>query len=133
MKFSSKRRSPMRVKGIVLVFGLVVACGQDYNSNSGDAMYGKAVATVAGSALFQRSFAILQRECTGCHRGTHAAWGAFRTEEDWIRAGLVVPGDRASSPLITDLLNEGGDMPLGGRALPESDYQTLVQWIEELP
>jgi uncharacterized membrane protein len=108
---------------------------QDYNSNTFDrTRYGEI--EISGSARFEAAYGILQNRCMNCHR--HSQWSGFTDEQDWVNnENLVVKtGNASDSQLIYRIINNGGassDMPQGGQALPASEYDQLVDWVENIP
>ena len=67
--------------------------------------------------------------CLRCH----VDYSNYVTEGDWIDAGLLIPGDSASSVLIKRL--RGDDpafsiMPPDGVVVGESVIQSLEDWID---
>lgn len=117
-----------------LISVTLYSCGQDYNSNSGDSNLGRDLSKIdcesESGIRFCAALTILKSECISCH--THSSWGSYVTDAQWA-ARLVEPGDADASTLITKLFNVGGNMPQGGSALPEDDFQTLRTWINEMP
>ncbi len=92
------------------------------------------------ASLFQKSQATLQKDCNSCHRAGGAASSfEFTTPQQFITAGLIVPGRPRQSKLIFRLINFNDlavttdNMPLGGQAIANSDYQAIYDWIAEMP
>ncbi len=90
--------------------------------------------------LFESTKAILARDCMSCHRaGGSAISFEFDTAEQFISAGLIVPGQPRRSKLIYRLsnYNEAGavanNMPTGRGPIPDSDYQAIYSWIGDMP
>ena len=87
--------------------------------------------------------------CSGCHQmgGIASSTGLFLVNEQTSAANLigvassevpsllrVSPGDPDNSYLIQKLEGtaaEGARMPLGGDPLPQSDIDTIRQWITD--
>lgn len=120
-----------------IFLALLLAC-QNYNSNSSDrARYGEI--ELENDPQFQRAYTIIQNRCVNCHTSQiHAAWATYTTSADWIKSGgqRVIPGSPQDSKLITRIINSGendSNMPLGGSALPNDEYDALVEWIQNLP
>lgn len=117
-----------------LILSMLTFLGcQDTNSNSYDK--DKYSDTVSDSnPTFKAAYTVLQNRCITCHY--HAAWSKNDTPEKWIEQGLVVSQDASSSPIIYKIYNFGGgssNMPLGGSTgIPGSEYQALLDWVEEL-
>lgn len=132
MKSISQRLFPMSkrlfssllLSGALLFFG---ACGQDYNSNSGDGAVSSVDCSTA-SAEFCAATAVLQSRCFSCHTDM----AGYTTSQDYINSGRVVASDTVSSTIINRLINAGSTMPLGGSALPAAEYNALVDWVNSL-
>lgn len=108
-----------------------ISC-QTYNANTFDGdKY--AVTDLVGGQNFRASYKILQNRCMNCH--THGEWAAYKNTQDWVsRQSLVISGDPDQSSLIFRIINHGGavsDMPQGGQALPDAEFQTLVDWVTD--
>lgn len=107
---------------------LFVGC-QDYNSNTFDRdRYGKI--ELIGGAQFEAAYKVLQNRCMNCHE--HAGWSAYTNQAQWVNESLVIPNDKDNSKLINRIKNYGSansDMPVGGSALPSTEFDTLVQWV----
>lgn len=119
---------------VVLCAGILVfACGQDYNSNSGDKpvevkQSAAGICESEAGARFCAARLIYQKNCFSCH----PSWAELADEQSWIAAGLVKPGSIDSSPAINRLINYGSNMPLNGSALSATDYESLTTWVELL-
>jgi len=119
--------------GIVLSL-LIAGCGQDYNSNSGDKDLGGGKPPAAGecsepgAARFCAAVQSMQSRCFGCH----IEWKNYKTDQDWLDSRLVSAGKSAESKVVTRLINNGGDMPLGSGAIPDSEYNAIKLWIDGL-
>lgn len=110
---------------------LLIGC-QDYNSNSSDKVRYDDIELV-GDANFLNSYAIIQNRCVNCHTSQiHSSWSSYTSPELWIESGRVIPGDPDNSSLIYRIINHGGDMPLNGSPIPDTEYDTLVEWVESL-
>lgn len=123
----------MKIIGLLL---LLAAC-QDYNSNSSDkARYGGDV-VLENDPQFQQAYHIIQDRCVSCHTSQiHAPWSTYTTNAKWIESGRVIKGDPQGSALIDRIINTGetnSNMPLGGSALPNDEYDALVQWVQNIP
>lgn len=115
--------------GLLLLF--LISC-QDMNSNTFDVQqYGPS--TVSGSSNFQAAFPIIKARCATCHP-THSGWSSYTTEESWLASGYITAQNPDASSLITRIKNYGpsGDMPLGAGALPQSEFDTLVNWVQNI-
>ncbi|MBK26411.1 MAG: hypothetical protein CME70_20595 [Halobacteriovorax sp.] len=123
---------------ILLLMGLS-SCGQTFNSNSNDANLTAFVAcSEAGTAAGDRycaAEAIIRNRCTGCHAppGYHEAWSSYKNDAAWKASGLVVAGSVAASKMITRLKNQGGNMPADAPQISDAEYQTLVEWVQQMP
>lgn len=118
----------LAVIGLLLFY---IGC-QDYNSNTFDRdRYGEI--ELIGGAKFAVAYPVLQTHCMNCHR--HAQWSEYTNKQDWVdNENLVVPLEPDNSQLITRIINHGranNDMPRGGKALPDADYQALVDWVAD--
>lgn len=121
-------------------FTFVVAamngCGE-FKSDGGD--YG-GNSTNVESQLFEKVQVILKRDCVSCHKvGGSAASFEYDTPQEFISAGIVVPGKPRTSKLIFRLKNfddnsaANRNMPSGSATLSEADYQVLYGWILDMP
>lgn len=112
---------------LLVAAGLVAGCGQDWNSNSGDGTLGDLIIDCSNPANDQLCAAatVLQSKCFSCHSN----WAAFDSSQDYVDAGMVVPGNTSASPIINRLVNSGSNMPPTGGALPASEYNALVAWV----
>ena len=107
---------------------MLASCGQDYNSSSFDDTKYK---PVTGTQDFTLAYNVLIENCTQtCH--THSTWSTYDEQEDWIAKDLVIANDFANSPIIYRLQNYGGNMPLAGSKLTDSELEYLRNWIESL-
>lgn len=110
----------------------LLSCGQDYNSNSGDATKGSDIGIDCTSApaarLCAAYTAIQSNHCFECH----VAWSAYKTDAAWTGSGLVTAGNASGSVLISRIRNAGGDMPQNYGPLPQADYDALLAWIGAL-
>jgi len=117
----------------ILILGVLVSCGQDYNSNTGDfAQYapieGIDSSTPDGTRLLA-SYKVFQAKCFQCH-----TWSAYKTSADWVSAGLVSKGNSSASQVYTRLKNTGGDMPPDPIAeLTAAELLTVETWINQMP
>ncbi len=116
----------IRMAALVLAFWLP-GCGQDYNSNSGDAqkIQHESDDTITGSSTTVAALKVLRKLCFSCH----TSWSAYKTDQDWIEQGYVELGNAKGSTLVQMLINDGGNMPQGGSALSDSDYNAILDWI----
>ena len=120
---------------LVSVLAILVGC-QDYNSNSNDDDRFKQV-TLTGSANFNAAYYVLQERCTSCHTSSiHNQWASYTNEQDWVDEGLASAGDADGSKVIFRIVNHGStdsDMPQGMGAIPNDEYQDLVDWVNGIP
>ncbi len=116
------------------LFLLLLASCQDYNSNSGDrAKYGPVELTET-DPNFRKAYFIIQDRCVSCHDHKHDRWADFKTNDDWVKDGLVEAGAPTTSELIIRIVNSGqvsSNMPPGGSAMPDAEYNHLVKWVTE--
>lgn len=103
-------------------------CGQNYNSNSNDVTGSSNIDCGLYAKLCTAYPVIQHNHCFQCH-----SWSGYRTDEQWVQAGLVVPGSPNTSSLIKQLQNTGGDMPKDYSALSSDDIDTLKAWIQAIP
>ena len=78
------------------------------------------------------TYAIFQQGCLICHGPDGAYRETLLIEHNTLitENGSVVPGNPESSRLYKRLLGEGGQlMPLGGPPLPDSQIETVKNWI----
>lgn len=123
----------MRIIFLLLIF---ISC-QDYNSNSADrSKYGPVVLTDT-DPNFAQAYNIIQNRCVSCHSSSiHDPWADLKDNASWLDSGLIQRQDPDNSILLQRIINYGGassNMPQGGSALPDSEYQHLVKWINEIP
>jgi mono/diheme cytochrome c family protein len=113
----------------ILGFLILSGCGQDSNSNSGDAVPRTPVDNSDPQSQRRTAArAVLQTHCASCH----GAWMSNTTDAQWIASGLIVAESSATSKLVYRLINEGSNMPQGGSALPDTEYQALRSWINKI-
>jgi hypothetical protein len=117
--------------GTLMLITTYSACGQDFNSLSGDSSVGLSLKIDCANPANEQLCAAatgLQQKCFSCHKG----WAQFTTSQDYIDAGLVVAGNSAGSEIVSRTTNAGGDMPTSGPSLSTTEYQALVDWIDAL-
>ncbi len=86
----------------------------------------------AQQGVAQDAYAIFEQSCLICHGPDGAYKETLLIEHSaLIKAnGSVVPGNPEASRLYKRLLGEGGQlMPLGGPPLPDSQIETVKNWI----
>ena len=86
----------------------------------------------AQQGVAQDTYAIFEQSCLICHGPDGAYKETLLIEHSaLIKAnGSVVPGNPEASRLYKRLLGEGGQlMPLGGPQLPDSQIETVKNWI----
>ncbi|WP_408099035.1 hypothetical protein ACJVC5_08970 [Peredibacter sp. HCB2-198] len=115
---------------------LLVGC-QDYNSNSSDRFkYGPAILDET-DPNFAQAYNTIQTRCTSCHSSNiHDIWATYKNNNAWLDSGLIQRGDPDNSYFIQRIINYGGassNMPQGGSALSDAEYQQLRKWVEEIP
>ena len=83
-----------------------------------------------------KAYNIIRKECIDCHTNRHDNWTSFKTNDAWLNSGLVVAGNAANSLLIERMINtpesetsELRNMPQGGSAIKQEDYQALRDWL----
>jgi uncharacterized membrane protein len=137
MKWKSQPQSPMnksfswRLFASALIFSTPIlfgACGQDYNSNSGDGSFSAVDCSNLANATLCAATEVLEAKCFSCH----ADMAAYTSSQDYIDSGRVVAGNTAASTMINRLINAGSTMPLGGGALSTAEYNALVAWVTSL-
>lgn len=108
--------------------------GQTHNSHTYDANLGTTsnCANPSNTRLCN-AMEIIQSQCVDCHDSAHNAWAGYDTDDKWVDSGRVQAGDPGGSPLILRLKNEGSDMPKNKPMLSDEDYQTLKDWITNIP
>ena len=82
--------------------------------------------------IAQDAYAIFEQSCLICHGPDGAYKETLLIEHSaLVKAdGSVVPGNPEASRLYKRLLGEGGQlMPLGGPPLPDSQIETVKNWI----
>ena len=99
--------------------------------------FGFTVAKPSSATLFAAAKVVLNNRCTSCHSpsGGQVSF-ALATEAEFVSKGFVVPGNIASSKIITWLKNyttgSNRTMPLGG-TLTTQEYNALVNWVSGMP
>jgi hypothetical protein len=113
---------------------LLIGC-QDINSNSGDKLRYGPLNLVDNDAAFAEAYVVLQVRCASCHQ--HTAWAGYKSNQAWVDAGLVVPGNSQASSVVNRIINSesgtGANMPPGGGPIPESEFESIKDWVEQLP
>ncbi len=122
---------------IVILLASLSSCGQTFNSNSNDAnLTAFTACSEAGTAAGDRYCAaetIIRTRCTNCHSGYHDQWSSYTNDAAWKASGRVVAGSVAGSTVITRLKNQGGNMPADAPQISDTEYQTLVEWVQQMP
>ncbi len=83
--------------------------------------------------IAQDAYAIFEQSCLICHGPDGAFKAILLIEHNALTTdnGPVVPGNPETSRLYKRLLGEGGQlMPLGGPPLPDSQIETVKNWIQ---
>ena len=86
----------------------------------------------AQQQIAQDAYAIFEQSCFNCHGPNGAFKETLLIEHSALVKpnGSVVPGNPEASRLYKRLLGEGGQlMPLGGPPLPDSQIETVKNWI----
>ena len=86
----------------------------------------------AQQQIAQDAYAIFEQSCLICHGPDGAYKETLLIEHNALikENGSVVPGNPEASRLYKRLLGEGGPlMPLGGPPLPDSQIETVKNWI----
>ena len=86
----------------------------------------------AQQQIAQDAYAIFEQSCLICHGPDGAYKETLLIEHNALitENGSVVPGNPETSRLYKRLLGEGGPlMPLGGPPLPNSQIETVKNWI----
>ena len=86
----------------------------------------------AQQQIAQDAYAIFEQSCLICHGPDGAYKETLLIEHNALikENGSVVPGNPETSRLYKRLLGEGGPlMPLGGPPLPDSQIETVKNWI----
>lgn len=90
---------------------------------------------------FEKVQQVVQRDCIACHRtgGTSTSF-EFTTPQQFISAGLVVPGKPRQSKLIYRMINFNDPNattdnmpPTPATPVPNNDYQEIYNWIANMP
>lgn len=128
---------------VVVSGGLVVASMNACSpfQPSGHELASVSQSSVNGSTdLLDDVQSILKANCISCHGpGSAATSFDLASNDDFIKAGLIVPGKPAQSKLIFRLKNFSGgaagsnNMPMGSAQLTESQFQILYGWVLDMP
>ncbi len=81
---------------------------------------------------FVKSYNITKTRFFQCHTGD---FSGLVTNDMWINSGFVIKNNTGNSSLINRLKNHSppGDMPTGrSSAIPNSEYFTLLDWVEAM-
>ena len=90
-------------------------------------------AVSAQQQIAEDAYAIFEQSCLICHGPEGAFKETLLIEHNALvkENGSVVPGNPEASRLYKRLLGEGGQlMPLGGPPLPDSQIETVKNWIQ---
>lgn len=76
---------------------------------------------------------VLETRCQRCHGTGRAEAGLRLTSHADVMAGsdygaVVIPGNAETSHLVEVIVS--GEMPLGGQKLPDTDVQTIRDWVD---
>ena len=125
------------ISKFIIIATLLLSCGQTFNSNTNDkGLVSLTACSEAGTPAGDRYCAaesIIQNRCINCHTGYHDQWATYNNDSEWKASGRVVAGSTAGSSLITRLKNQGGNMPADAPQIPDSEYQTLINWVQMMP
>ncbi len=121
-----------RLRRFVLLVAVLTSSCAAYNSSSqDDALYSEAILETGGDPNFAPAFAIIQSQCASCH--SHSAWNNLNSNTLWVASGYVIKGQANSSILIQKTFQNGtGNMP-PSNSLNSSDFNTLKNWINNIP
>lgn len=118
----------------ILLLAFLVGC-QDWNSNSFDRTSYGSVGCTDPDPNFCAAFTVTKNRCATCHY--HQNWSTYTTNEKWINeSGVINKNDPANSQFIIRIINTNtasSNMPEGGSALPDAEYDLLNKWIDEMP
>lgn len=118
----------------IMLLALLVGC-QDYNSNSFDRTSYGGTGCTETDANFCTAFPIIKNRCASCHY--HQNWSTYTTNQKWIDdSGVISKNDPSNSQFIIRIINTNtasSNMPEGGSALPDAEYDALTKWIDEMP
>lgn len=90
------------------------------------------LATTDNEMIFKQVSNIMNQKCISCHSVSGTNLKILKTNEQWIRSGLIVPGEPENSPLFLSLKGEGGTMPLLTKALETEEREIIYAWILSL-
>lgn len=109
-----------------------MACGQNFNSHSGDERFSDDLSLKSCDSPADKrlclALTVIRTNCNSCH----VNWNKYKTDQDWVSSGLVIPQDLHSSHVVHRLINAGSDMPLYGAALSDKDYEALKDWVTHI-
>lgn len=131
-----QKRKSKRILSVLLftlVFMPLWGCLQTQNSSSGDRdQFGELPTEGEISAEFAAVRAIFASSCVApCH-----TYSSYKTEEQFIAEGLVVPGDPDNSEIYTALTGATSptgrkDMPIGS-PLTMDELAVFTTWINSI-
>ena len=89
--------------------------------------------TAAGVSFSGQVLPLFEARCQQCHGGGRAEAGLNLASYASLMAGssygpVVIPGGAETSRLVEAIVS--GEMPPGGRKLPESEIQAISDWID---
>ncbi len=79
---------------------------------------------VVDTELTRAKAIMTSKQCFTCH----SAWNAYTTTQ-FIRNGLVKPGNAVGSKIILNLKNFGGTMPKNALTLTDGEANELKNWV----
>jgi hypothetical protein len=111
-------------------FLFLAGCNVPTSHQNDDQLYANSNCT--GTATFCSFLTVMERKCIACHTGDHQDWSAFKTAQDWINSGRVIPGSLAGSTVYSKLTLNGGNMPFGGFTFTTEENTIFANWITSL-
>lgn len=121
-----------RRPGFAFTLALLLTSCAAYNSSSQDeSVYSEATLETGGDPNFAAAFSIIQTQCASCH--SHTSWNNLNSNALWMASGYVIKGQAAGSVLIQKTFQNGtGNMP-PSNSLSATDFNTLKNWINNIP
>ncbi|MBX3020231.1 MAG: hypothetical protein KF799_01030 [Bdellovibrionales bacterium] len=121
----------MKFLGAVVLTVLLVNASGCVQTENSSALDGSRYDDIGGSAAFIAARTIITNNCTasGCHPDMAAA-----TEDDYISANRLVPGNPEGSTIYNYLQGSTGSgpksMPKNASALSSADILTIRDWVQ---
>jgi len=116
---------------LIPLFILIGCQEQLTNSNTSDDKLGGEICESTLSAAdmrFCKAKNVIIKRCISCHTNYHSVYSTY-TESDFNTENVITPGDATNSSLISILINNGGNMPKGGKPIPSDEITVLEDWI----